>query len=412
MAKNKGQKSTKKGGKGAKSKTAGSGYDPTPFYKNVPDDYKAVQKVKKAIEVRGRPIELTYDPDAKEGSVVVEDIKGAVHKIAIRTALMFDTIMFFLGEYNNLPKFRQGDKAYRTNMIKRALTYQPRVPLLFRHTKVGSEQVLFGVMSNKWRPVAAEDYIDTVKNVLKELDVKASISHTESDGLHGGQIVVEPKDNDGIIQPIATFDFGRWDGYNRVRGVAGGQVLACSNQLTIDVRGAMGQLEIGAFAALSELHVGEDMKFETLVTKVAEAIGAYGTIVDAAKKVGLKKDKMEMVVQYYTDKNVISARTQAKLLEAMKSEEIQQVPDTMFGLAMGMSYVGTHDTDLKDGVRGALKTLAGEILVVSQDPKGYWKHIKAHHDKRQTKEKVEQKATKKAAKKEAKAKKGKGKSKK
>jgi len=405
LVKRKKNKTSKKAGESETGKsTKGQGYDPTPFYTDVPDDYKAVQKVKRALEVRGRPIAMDFDPEIRVGLVKIEDISGKTHEAVIPKALMFDTLVHFMGERSTSfeSKFKSAEKGERAKMIQRLLAFKPRTPILFRlaETKEGFD--LFGVMSNKWRQIAAEDYVDIVKDILKKLDVKASFSLLESDGLHGGKIVITPKADDGIIQPEAIFDFGLWDGYHRVRGIAGGKVLACSNQITIDVRGAMGQLEIGAFAALTELHVGQDVKFETLVTKVAEAIGAYNTIVDAAKKVSVSKEKMEMIVQYYVDKGVLSSRTQEKVLEALKSDEIQQVKGTMFGLAMTLSYVGTHVSELKEGVRGSLKALGGEILVVSQDPKGYWKIIKTHHDKQQTKEKHEAKTEKKAAKQEAK----------
>lgn len=408
------KKSTKKSGKDSKSKepkktTAGSGYDPTLHYKEVPDGYAAVKKIKKAVEIRGRPIALSFDPETKTGEVTIEDISGKTHKASILKALMFDTIVHFIGERGTgfESKYRSATKGEREAMIKKALAFKPRTPILFRLAKEKDGLSVFGIMSNKWRQVAAEDYIDIVKDVLKKLDVKATYSLQESDGLHGGAIVVTPKGDDGVIQAEATFDFGFWDGYHRVRGVAGGQVLACSNQITIDVRGAMGQLEIGAFAALTELHTGQDLKFESLVTKVAEAIGSYNTIVGAAKNVTASKEKMEMIVQYYVDKGVLSKRTQEKIVECLKSDDIQQVKGTMFGLAMVLSYVGTHVDGFKDGVRGSLKALAGEILVVSQDPKGYWKLIKSHHEKRQSKEKqdakVEKKADKKASKEKPKA---------
>ena len=418
MAKGQTKKASKKSGKGksGKKSTAGSGYDPTPHYKKVPEDYVAVRDVDKATEIRGRPIAIAYDPSAKTGSLTIEDIKGKAHTVAILTATMFDCLMFFLGEYDNLPKFRQSDKAYRDNLIKRALLFKPRVPLLFRCFTADGDLVLYGVMSDKWRPVAAEDHIDIVKDTLKECGVKATCKLTKSDGLHGGFIEVTPKGNDGVIQPEAHFDFGRWDGYNRVRGIAGGQVLACANQLTLEVRGMMGKLEIGSFKQMSEMHVGSDEKFADLVRKVAEAIGAYGTIVKAAQKVSVSEEKMKMIVQYYTDKNVISARTQALVLEAIKDKKIQQVKGTMYGLAMALSYVGTHNTEIKDGVKYALQKLGGEVLVVSQDPKGYWKIIQTHHDNKPKKEKPKadkpaKKPSKKPAKKGKKGKKGKGKSK-
>lgn len=400
-AKKTGQKSTVKGGKSAKKSESpkGQGFDPKPFYKNVPEGYVATQEVGKATEIRGRPIVLDYDPTSKKGSVTIEDIAGNTHVVRIKTALMFDTIMFFHNEYDNLSKFRTEDKAYRNNMIKRALKFMPRVPLLFRIATDEEGTYVFGVMSDKWRHVKAEDHVDIVKDTLKEVGMKADVKMTKSDGLHGGTIVVTPKDNDGTIQPEAHFDFGIWDGYHKVRGVTGGQVLACSNQISIEVRGLMGKLEIGSFANLNELHAGADSKFSDLVKKVAEAIGAYGTIVDAAKKVKVSKDKMAMIVQYYTDKNVISSKTQALVVAALEDDEIQQMKGTLYGLAMVLTYVGTHNDDIKDGVKQSLRKLGGEILVVSQDAKNYWSIIQNHHTK---KEEAAQKKEKEApAKKEA-----------
>lgn len=384
--KGQGSKSTDKGGKGASKKTAGSGYDPTPFYKKMPDGYTAVRKVGKATEIRGRPIALEYDPANRTGSVTIEDIKGKNHVIRIINALMFDSTMFFLGEYNNLPKFRKADKSTRNNILKRALKFKPRVPLLYRTAEDGDGTYLFGVMSDKWRQVTAEDHIDIVKSTLKDIGIKAEYEMTKSDGLHGGFIHVTPKGDHDLIQPEAHFDFGRWDGYNKVRGIAGGQVLACANQLSIEVRGMMGKLEIGSFAALSDMHTGNDEKFASLVKKVAEAIGAYGTIVTSAQKVKVSEDRMKMIVQYYTDKNIISGRTQALVVEALKDKEIQQVKGTMYGLAMALSYVGTHNEEIKSGVKESLQRLGGEILVVSQDPKGFWNIIQKHHDAKPKKE--------------------------
>lgn len=395
MSKKTGQKSTTSGDKaGAKKKPASQGDDSKSLYKKMPDEYKAVQKVKKAIEIRGRPIALMFDTETKTGSVTIEDIDGKGHTARIPKALMFDTIVHFMGQRGTgfETKYKEAEKGEQKKMLERLLTYTPRSPILFRLGEDNEGLYVFGVMSDKWRQVAAEDYYDITKGILKKLNLKAVFDLKESDGIHGGIITVEPKDDGGVIQPKAVFNFGKWDGYHRVRGQAGGKVIVCSNLLTIDVRGAMGHLEIGAFAALSERHVGEDVKFETLVEKVAEAIGAYGSIVNAAKKVTIPDDKLEMILQYYSDKNIISARTLKKLQTALKSKDIQQVKGTMYGLSMALSFVGTHDNEIKDGVKKSLQNLAGEILVVSQDQKGYWKLISSHHEKRKEKTKDEKPA--------------------
>jgi hypothetical protein len=371
-------KGSKKSAKGKKDAPAGQGYDPTPFYKRVPKDYVAVQTVKKTIEYRGRPIAIDFDTKARKGSVTIEDIAGNVHTAELRTAMMFDALMFFMGEYYNLSKFRKSDKTTQRNMLDRGLTHPPKVPVLFRTAEDDKGVYVVGVMSDKWVHVAAEDYLETAKSVTSKLGLKANFSLKESDGIHGGEIVITPKLDDGVISPRAVFDFGKWDGYHAVRGIAGGKVLACSNQMTIEVRGAMGKLNIGSFAKLTEMHSGTSEKFETLVEKVMTAIGDYANIVTASKKVALKSKQADMILQYYTDKNVISKKTMAEVQIALKDDEIQQVPNTMFGFAMALSYVGTHNGDVKDGVKSTLGKLCGEILVVSQDAKKYWDIIKKH----------------------------------
>ena len=399
------KKSTKKGGSGAGKSTKGQGYDPTPFYKNMPEGYVAVKKVKKVTEIRGRPIGVSFDPNTRTGDVTIEDISGNVHSALITRSRTFDTLVHYMGERGTgfEAKYKGAENdSERKKMLIRALEFISPSPLLFRIAKVeGGENkgkpYLFSVMSSKWTSeLTAENSIDTVKSIIKEAGLKANIKMEESNGLHGGHIWIEVKGNEGVIAASAHIDFGLFDNYHCVRGYAGGQILACDNQMTISIKGAMKNLDVGVFASLTEKHMGSTESFNDLVSNTMKALGEYDTIVNAGKKVTVSKEKVEMIVQYYVDKGVISKKTQEQVVEALKSEKIQQVKGTMFGLAMAFSYVGTHVDGLKDGVRGALKSLGGEILVVSQDPKGFWKLIKAHHDKRQSKDKQEPKAEKKA----------------
>ena len=391
-----GKKATKdkspkpKATKTTKAKT--DGYDPSPFYKNVPDDYKAKKTVKKVTEIRGRPIAVTFDPETRTGDVTIEDITGKAHSAMITRARTFDTLVHYMGERGTgfEAKYKGAEKKEQTSLLTKMMTFKPPSPLLFRLAKVEDgdnkgKMYLYAVMSSKWTSeLTAENSLDTVKEIVKKAGLKANIKMTESDGLHGGHIYITEKGNDGTIAASAHFDFGLFDNYHCVRGYAKGEILACSNLLTIEIKGAMKGLDVGVYASLSEMHVGSLEQFNELVGKTAEALGAYSTIIKSAQKVKVTREKMDMIVQYYADKKQISSRTQEKILKALDDKKIQQVSGTMYGLAMALTYVGTHDDELKDGVKRRLQTLGGELLVVSQDPKGYWNIIQKHHDNRPT----------------------------
>lgn len=365
-------------------------FKPEELYEKFPEDFEPVRQEKKVKEIRGRAVEISYDYEKKNGLIVIEDIEGKRHEVKLIGAKMFNTYMYTKGWFNQMSAFRSGDEKKKVRMVQQALDKKPRKPYLFRVAKTAEdEDYLFGILSDRWRAVRAEDYVDTVEEVMEELNFKGNIKVIESDGEHGGYIKLESGATHDVIQPKAEFDFGLFDGYHKCRGKAGGMILHCSNEMTIDVRGKMSDLDIGGFSSLSKNHWGTDEEFKELVTETLQSMGKYSDIIDNSKKVGVTDEKIEKILQYYVDKNIISDRTRGTLMEALEDEEVQQVPNTLFGLSMVLSYVGTHE-DLSPGVLKTLQRLSGEILVVSQDAKRYWKIIDTHHKKKQEKEEQEE----------------------
>ena len=66
------------------------------------------------------------------------------------------------------------------------------------------------------------------------------------------------------------------------------------------------------------------------------------------------------------------------MVEKLSDERIAQIPNTLWGLAMVATYIGTHKEGLKSGVQSRLKTLGGELIVVSPKFKEFMEIVTKH----------------------------------
>ena len=373
----------------------------TKTYTKIPENYVAEQQVGKAKEIRGRVIVLEFNTETNRGSMTVEDIEGKEHQIQIRKSIFFDSVMYYTGKTINYPKFKADDKNVQKAAINSALEVPQKTPILFRTVEDKDGEYLFGIMRNKWRPVAAEDYVDVAKDKLKELGRKAEVEIIPSDGLHGGIISITPEETHDVVKQTAFFNFGLWNGRNGITMSSKAIVLACTNQLTTDIHGKMKGLKIGSACRISDIHAGKDIKFESLVEKVVESMDDYYNIIDVAKETEISEEQRKVILNYYYAKHYFSPKVFKLIQNKLDDKEIEQMPGTMYGLAMVVSYVGTHSEKMKDGVQNQLSKIAGEIIVVSQDFEGYMKIISSVEMREE--EKVEEKEieieTKKPAKK-------------
>lgn len=365
------------------------------FYEEIPDGYKPIVQVKKAKEIRGRVVALEFSTETNKGSMTIEDLNGTGHAIEIRKSIHFDSVMYYMGKQINYPNYKKMDADDQGKSISAALKLPLKAPLLFRIAEDKSGEYLFGIMSNKWRQVAADDYVDIVKDKISALKIKADVDFTPHDGLHGGYITLSPEETHDTLKQTAVFNFGLWNGRNGISINSKTVILACSNMLTTDIRGKMKNLKLGSASRLYDIHAGEDVKFETLVEKVVDSMADYFNIVDIAKKTKLDDKQIETILNYYLVKHIISVKSLAVIQEKLKDKKIQQVPNTMYGLAMVVSYVGTHTEGIKAGVQLGISRVAGEIIVVSQDFDAYYKIVSSVESEEPEKEEADEEAVKK-----------------
>lgn len=247
----------------------------------------------------------------------------------------------------------------RTSAVKKA--FAARDPIIAR---IDEADRLFATMTTKWKRNEIEVVLPVIEKTFPDYEVDV----TPSDGKYGGMAIVE-LGQIGIMAPKVIVSMGPKDGQHAVKISAAGEVLYCSNQLTAEVRHELKSLiPEGSNFYLAQRHSQTILDLEWFEEQLHAAKVASMALVDAleaSKEIPMTQELAEAILRYYYDAGVMSQRSAKASLECYQNKESAQVPDTLFGLIMGITYFGTHGEKLQGGVRNNMAILGAELVIMS-----------------------------------------------
>ena len=274
------------------------------------------------------------------------------------------------------------------NMLQRAKTWWPELDEaidkeesddIFKNQQMdlrvasrGDTNWLLPPMSSRWAPVTVDDVIEPLAELLGPDQV---IRVTPSNGIHGGMLQAYFKGND-IAKYSVTVSGGNLLGTRSLYMYAGAHILACSNQLTALVRQKVEPFVGGIRLSERRIHTTAQADLGQMLESV-KAIGKtfIGTF-EKAKTIKLDAKMTKRIVDYYESTGDISPRVRNKILmPALDDDDITQVPGTLYGFAMAASYIGTHNEEIKGGVKYNLNRVAGEVMLVANQFDAYYDAI-------------------------------------
>ena len=335
-----------------------------------------VEKVEEIVETRpatlidGEVLEITgvitaldIDEGLKEAEVIVLDTDGEDHTISITTKgevwgmfYLSDSKNYLNGmtHYANMTREEQHEEMNRIIDIGKTLVY--------RTLMKDGVRSLFAVVSLKYKKSKIEALCPSIKDVV---GTENHIQMTPSTGIWGGAALIE-FNKDEISQFNLHVNGGMLDGKHSITINVGGMILACANEMVMDVQKLVGDMLPNFTFGVRSVHSGDVEGFKEKLEIAMMEITKFQTVIEQAKDITIEKDEVTKILQFYVEQRVISKKTVKIITETiLDDEEIQQVPGTLWGLAMVFTYAGTH-CDYNKGVKYALKKTGGELLCVSQ----------------------------------------------
>lgn len=304
--------------------------------------------------------------EAADGS---EGLFGAdiIHTTPIRRMARFAKT-----EYEPLGSglLEAGNGDFRKEVIS---LLRARDPILFRVDD--TDDSLFAVVSQRWKRNDVENIIPIVENALPDYEY----SVLPSTGKWGGQLQVELDELEGIIRPSIKINMGRKDGLHSMKVMNAGLMLMCTNQLTMEVANHLKPILPRAMSFfLKQRHCSKVLDEDWLTETIGEAIDNAKWLIgafDEAKEWMLDDGDVRQMLTWYWNKGRISQRTARGVYEAYLDDAIAQEPGTMYGMAMALSWYGTHQKDVKPGVQGRLQIIAGEVTLLAGNTDEFYEQV-------------------------------------
>lgn len=298
--------------------------------------------------------------------ITVEDIDGGEHDITV-TGKKFIWTLF----YRTSPKkYINGMRAFwdelsdeeREEEIEAVCSKDENY--LFRtefDEETGIEK-LYTMKSLRWRKLKVEEIQPLVEQILPE----HNIIRTPSTGKHGGKLSIDLSNmNNEIIDTSVVIDGNDLDGFHSMTLHGHGMILACKNQMLLETSKIVEDIPKFSFGSRS-VHAGS---VENLVEKLLEVkieVEAFSSWIEKAKDISLTVEQTDKILDFYLSHKMISGKVKAIICEYFGNEEVEQVPGTLWGLAMIVTYAGTHHEKLSKGVRKELARIGGELLIMAE----------------------------------------------
>lgn len=230
---------------------------------------------------------------------------------------------------------------------------------------------IFANVSLSWQKIKIKDLMPTIKEVFADTPQAIIKPFIETNGKHGGKCQVAVPGLSDLFDLNFEINAGQLDGYHSAKVSAGCTILYCLNQLTFPSN-AIPDLENVFNFHKRQVHAGANENFkDNLAGTFAQAKEDIFSMLEASKKAKLTKKQQEDILTYFVAKGRLSSTDYEEMVKNLSDKEIAQVPGTMYGLAMVVSYRGTHEEKLTDRKRGRMAVVAGELFIVSKAKDAY-----------------------------------------
>lgn len=363
-----------KAGDSAKSHIRRAGGDrcvPIVHYEGEANPY--VQEDREVTAIYGTLKGWEWDADAREGSVSIRSLDGRTFEAEVRGVTVAKWMVDKTAPNRNY--YVSTDFLTDSEAVLEACTR----PAQFRVVNDPSGDWLFATTSLRYKPLSAEDIIEAVNAAFPDADFSVFKQPT---GQHGGVLSAD-LGKYGPMEVSLRVDCGSKDGFESARSYGAGKVLACSNELTLEVSSLVEHVPDARFETKSRHLETPLAQLVNNIANVREAVDRVEEYAEAAKGVKVSEDDARKILAFYEHKGRISARTRDLVLDAFANDELAQVPGTLYGLSMAATWVGTHGTtntgrELSEGVRESLQRIGGEMLLVSKNFKHYYDIVEAN----------------------------------
>jgi len=231
--------------------------------------------------------------------------------------------------------------------------------------------ILHSVVTDTYTQIASEDIYNRLIDVLPPEQYQYRLRG--NDGVHAGSIQVTQRESDamGIFNWTINIDCGNFNGMNSIKVSGGMRVLFCSNQISLDVMQTARELginiDVGSNSNTTRRHAGDLNGIIDQITSVA-GYGASGDVngmVQTAISHDLSNDDFLDIVDYYSDVKGLSGKVRDLLFDAWDNDAKSQIPETLYGAIMAVTYAGTHTEDMKNGVESKLRVMGGELMAIA-----------------------------------------------
>lgn len=237
----------------------------------------------------------------------------------------------------------------------------PNRQIVFRTYNQDNKTMLFACMSTKYKKTTIETILPSIYNALPK---GTEITILPSTDRHGGKAdITITKDNIGVY--TLSVDAGTLNGNSSLHLRGSGMILFCTNQLSFELSK---EFEDIPTIDINSRVVHMDRGLEAFEVKLIEAIDSikeFSGVIESAKSIFLSPTVTSKILDHYISKNKISNKIKTLIIETLLDRNIQQVPDTLWGLAMTTTYLGTHTPSLRLGVKRSLQSIGGELLIVA-----------------------------------------------
>ena len=333
----------------------------------------------KAIEIWGKL--KGYIPITDNSMYVdVEDINGNNHRLLIRNVAkiyamlkrLFPRLVNTYIDKSKVYEYMKEAVATDKTLLWRAVKSEFARPFIKSYQELPKYPLLFAVLTKQFVKYKNTDFMKTetfeeIRSMFKD------ISTEDYDGISAGKIVFKMNEIGTMGAPEIVMDFGKV-GDSSLKIYSKLKILKCSNQLSF-VGSTLYENNYSMSFDIKIRHTGDLSKIVNDMKEIVAAADNFDYLIEEAKNVKMDIDTMNLICKYLIKQNKMSQRTYKKVIDYWYNDEITQVPNTAYGLAMVFSYIATHDNK-KPGVSWNMSGAAGEIIVMAPTWKEYIREIK------------------------------------
>lgn len=299
--------------------------------------------------------------DRRPGVLIVRDIAGNKHSVVVPDKVRALQALLVL----NSSALRETNKAKDIFAIedereqsRRFVEKFGRVERIFKVERNGS---LWATVSDKYKPLVASDVATSIRSVFPD----ARITTEPETGKHGGRIHIDV----GVIGPARfrlDVDMGHKNGLESARISGSARILACGNEFVLEPPQGRNRHSLRA-----------QHEFADRLARVREQLDDFVALAECAKKTIVTKEECRAWLDAQVKMRTISNKARENVARFLRDPSIQQANGTLYGLAMCVTHAATHMERMKDGVKGNLRRLGGELFLVAPTYERYMESLRA-----------------------------------